>query len=91
MVADAAGGSVRRGAYAAGVRRLRPLSEAECYARCYGGWDPTVTIVKLEPRRPRFPTTVSGEELRRRFEARIDARVEELADLDAAEAAVEAA
>jgi hypothetical protein len=68
------------------------LSEAECYARCYGGWDPTVTIVKLEPRRPRFPTTVSGEELRRRFEERIDARMEELhAELDAAEAAVEAA
>jgi hypothetical protein len=74
------------------MRRLRPLSEAECYARCYRGWDPTVTIVKLEPRRPRFETTVSGEDLRRRFEARIDARVEELqAELDAAEAAVEAA
>ena len=74
------------------MRRLRPLSEAECYARCYGGWDPTVTTVKLEPRRPRFPTTVSGEELRRRFEALIDARLEELpVDVDAAEAAVEAA
>jgi hypothetical protein len=68
------------------------LSEAECYARCYGGWDPTVSIVKLEPRRPRFPTTVSGEELRRRFEARIDARDEELpVKLEAIEAAVEAA
>jgi hypothetical protein len=79
------------------VRRLRPLSEAECYARCYGAWDPTVTLVKLEPRRPRFDTTVSGEELRRRFEARIDARPAELsayeltAELDVAEAAVEAA
>jgi len=75
-----------------GMRRLRPLSEAECYARCYRGWDPTVTITKLEPRRPRFETTVSGEELRRRFEERIDARVEELCvELDAAEAAAEAA
>ena len=74
------------------MRRLRPLSEAECYARCYRGWDPTVTIVKIEARRPRFETTVSGEELRRRFEARIDARVDELqAELDAAEAAAEAA
>jgi hypothetical protein len=74
------------------VRRLRPLSEAECYARCYRGWDPTVTIVKLEPRRPRFETTVTGEELRRHFEARIDARTDELqAELDAAEAAAEAA
>jgi hypothetical protein len=68
------------------------LTEAECYARCYGAWDPTVTLVKLEPRRPRFGTTVSGEELRRRFEARLDARDDghEL-DLDAAEAAAEAA
>jgi len=81
--------SVRADAYAAAVRRLRPLSEAECYARCYGGWDPTVTIVKLEPRRPRFPTTVSGEDLRRHFEARIDARTSE--ELEAERDAVEAA
>lgn len=74
------------------MRRLRPLSEAECYARCYGAWDPTVTLIKLEPRRPRFETTVSGEMLRREFEARIDARAEELlAEADAAEAAAEAA
>jgi hypothetical protein len=74
------------------VRRLRTLSEAECYARCYGGWDATVTVVRLEPRRPRFPTTVSGEELRRRFEERIDARLDELeAEADVAEAAAEAA
>jgi hypothetical protein len=57
------------------VRRLRSLSEAECYARCYRGWDPTVTIVRVEPRRPRFPTTVSGEDLRRRLEQRLDARL----------------
>lgn len=74
------------------MRRLRPLSEAECYVRCYGSWEPTVKIVKLEPRRARFPTTISGEELRRHFEARIDARPEEAdAELDAAEAAAEAA
>jgi hypothetical protein len=74
------------------VRRLRTLSEAECYARCYRGWDPTVTVAKLEPRRPRYELPVSGEDLRRSFEARIDARAEELQDgLDAAEAAAEAA
>ena len=74
------------------MRRLRPLSEAECYARCYRGWDPTVTVVKLEPRRPRYEPPVSGEDLRRSFEARIDARAEELqAELDVAEAAAEAA
>jgi hypothetical protein len=54
--------------------RLRPLSEAECYARCYGGWDSTIRIVRLEPRRPRLETTVSGEALRRLFENRIDGR-----------------
>jgi hypothetical protein len=74
------------------VRRLRALSEAECYVRCYGGWDPTVTVTKVEPRRPRYELNVSGEDLRRDFEARIEARAEELvAELDAAEAAAEAA
>ena len=56
------------------VIRLRTLTETECYARCYRGWAPTVTIVKVEPRRPRYELPVSGEDLRRDFEARIDAR-----------------
>lgn len=74
------------------MRRLRSLSETECYVRLYGGWDSTVTLVKVEPRRPRYQTAVSGEDLRRGFEARIEARPEELAaELDAAEAAAEAA
>jgi hypothetical protein len=62
------------------VRRLRSLSEDECYARCYRGWEPTVTVVKLEPRRPRYETSVSGEALRRFFEERIDARVDDELD-----------
>jgi hypothetical protein len=57
------------------VRRLRPLSEAECYARCYGDHDPTVEIVRLEPRRPRYRTPVSGEDLRRALEERLDDRL----------------
>ena len=74
------------------VRRLRTLSETECYVRLYGGWDSTVTPVKMEPRRPRYEMAVSGEDLRRDFEARIEARTEELmVELDAAEAAAEAA
>ena len=74
------------------VRRLRSLSETECYVRLYGGRDSTVTLVKIEPRRPRSEPAVSGEDLRREFEARIEARAEELvAELDAAEAAAEAA
>jgi hypothetical protein len=54
--------------------RLRPLSEAECYARIYGSSEPTVRIVKLEPRRPRFSMSLNGEDLRRLFEERIDGR-----------------
>jgi hypothetical protein len=56
------------------MRRLRALSESECYARCYGGWEATVRIVRLEPRRPRHPVLLEGEALRRRFEAALDAR-----------------
>ena len=56
------------------MRRLRTLSEAECYIRCYGGWDATVTLVKLEPRRPRYELRVTGEDLRRGLEQRLDAR-----------------
>ena len=62
------------------VRRLRTLTEAECWARCYGAWDPTVTIVRLEPRRPRFRPTVSGEDIRRRLEERIDRRAADEAE-----------
>lgn len=56
------------------MRRLRPLSEAECYARCYGGWEATVHVVRLEPRRPRHVLVAEGEALRRRFEEFLDAR-----------------
>ncbi len=61
-----------------GVRRLRPLTEAECYARCYGGWESGVRIVRLEPRPPRFPVDLDGEMLRRLFEDRLDAREPDL-------------
>jgi hypothetical protein len=55
--------------------RLRSLNEAECYARCHGEGDgDNVRVVKLEPRRPRFDLDVSGEELRRAFEVRLDKR-----------------
>ncbi len=56
------------------MRRLRPLSEAECYARCYGGWEATVRVVRLEPRRPRHQVLLEGEAVRRRFEEYLDAR-----------------
>jgi hypothetical protein len=56
------------------VRRLRSLNEAECYARCYGAGDDNVRFVRLEPRRQRFELDVSGEDLRRAFEVRLDRR-----------------
>ncbi len=53
--------------------RLRTLSEAECYARCYGDHrDEQVSVVRLSERRPR-PGSI-GEQLRERFEERLDAR-----------------
>lgn len=53
---------------------LRPIEEAEAYARCHGTRTEEVRIVKLEPRRPRFPLRVTGESLRRSFEERLDKR-----------------
>jgi hypothetical protein len=54
--------------------RLRPLSEAECYARCYGGHtDERVAVVRLPLRRVKR-RDLSGERLRQLFEERLDAR-----------------
>ena len=62
------------------MRRLRPLTEEECYLRCYGIDETSVRVVRLEPRHdPRSQITISGEELRRLFEVRLDAREPELA------------
>jgi hypothetical protein len=56
--------------------RMRSLSEAECYARCYGSRDEQVRIIRLEPRRPRYDVQPSGEQLRRFFEERLEQRIE---------------
>jgi hypothetical protein len=53
--------------------RLRTLTEAECYARCYGG-RAEIRIVSVEPRRPRYALGVTGESLRVLFEERLNAR-----------------
>jgi len=67
--------AVRPRPYARAVlRRLRPLSETECYARCYGAGHADVRVLALEAGRPRFATKLSGEEVRRLFEVRLDAR-----------------
>ena len=53
--------------------RLRPLSESECYARCYGRrGDESVRVVQIELGAPRV--RLSGEALRRLFEGRLDSR-----------------
>jgi hypothetical protein len=54
--------------------RLRQLTEAECYARCYGGHrSERVSVVRLMPR-PTAEASSAGERLRERFERRLDAR-----------------
>jgi hypothetical protein len=54
--------------------RLRPLTEAECYARIYGGrGDERVSVVRLLPRRT-DRATPTGDRLRELFEERLDAR-----------------
>jgi hypothetical protein len=55
-------------------QRLRPLTEAEAYARCHGTRESEVRIVKIEPRRPRYQLEVSGEDLRRSFEQKLAGR-----------------
>jgi hypothetical protein len=63
--------------------RLRVLDEAECYARCYGDHEGSVQIVAFEQRPTSFESTLSGEDIRRLFELRLDARDPE-AELEAA-------
>ena len=53
--------------------RQEPIGEAEAYERSYGERR-DVRRVKLEPRRPRYDLRVSGEDLRRRFQERMEAR-----------------
>jgi hypothetical protein len=67
------------------MERLRTLSEAECYERCYGWrWDEeTVKVLDASgPRReqdPRDDPSEAGERLRRLLELRLDARDAEAA------------
>jgi hypothetical protein len=58
--------------------RLRVLDEAECYARCYGDRDVSVEVIAFVPPRPRVESRLTGEDIRRLFELRLDARDPEL-------------
>ena len=57
----------------------RPLDEATCYERLHGERDPNVRIVSRaehrdqRPKRPP-PVRLSGEDLRRLFEQRLERR-----------------
>jgi hypothetical protein len=51
------------------MRRFRILTEAECYARCYGGRK-SIEAVRV----PRKSERLSGEELRRLFLQRLQER-----------------
>jgi hypothetical protein len=55
--------------------RLRTLSEAECYERCYGWrWnEESVKVLRHEPD-PRNDQSEVGERLRELLELRLDAR-----------------
>lgn len=52
----------------------RPLGERQAYARLHGDRGGDVTIVRVEPRRPRYRLAVDGESLRRSFEQKLDSR-----------------
>ncbi len=54
------------------MRRLRPLTEQECYCRCYGGSDESVKVFRLPS--PERETRLTGERLRLLFERRLDLR-----------------
>ncbi len=60
--------------------RLRTLSEAECYERCYGWrWtEDSVKVLRRDPD-PRLEPSEMGERLRRLLELRLDAREPEAA------------
>ena len=61
-------------------QRLHTITEAEAYGRSYGERSTDVKTVKLEPRRPRYQLRVSGEDLRRRFQERLERREAEEAE-----------
>lgn len=61
------------------LRRLRRLSETECYVRLYARDEDTVRIIGVVQRRPGRGPRLSGEAVRRLFEERLDAREPEAA------------
>lgn len=63
------------------MQRLRPLSEDECYLRCYGqrGAEDTVKVVRPSDPFIEEATSVLTERIRLAFEARLESREPEAA------------
>jgi hypothetical protein len=63
------------------MQRLRPLSEEECYLRCYGWRGSEDTVKVLRPGDPAALAApgIVAERIRLAFEARLDAREPEAA------------
>lgn len=74
-------GAVRTSAYRTAMQRLRPLSETECYLRCYGwaGSEESVKVLRAQDAPPPVAPSVTAERIRVAFEAMIDAREPEAA------------
>lgn len=62
------------------MQRLRPLSETECYLRCYGwrGSEETVKVLPVDAE-PRESPSVMAERIRIALESMLDAREPEAA------------
>ena len=59
------------------MRRLRPLSEAECYTRLYGNGDETVRVLRLRTLQlRREQRRLTGDQIRKLFEGRLETREE---------------
>ena len=58
------------------MQRLRPLSETECYLRCYGwrGSEETVKVLRSQDAPLPLAPSVTAERIRVAFEAMIDSR-----------------
>ena len=62
------------------MQRLRPLSETECYLRCYGwrGSEERVKVLRADAE-PRESPSVMAERIRIALESMLDAREPEAA------------
>jgi hypothetical protein len=67
--------------FAEQMESTRALTEAECYARCYGwrGAEDSVKVLRPPEPDPRLEPSEAGERIRQLLELRLDARESEAA------------